>query len=478
MKFFKSFIIYLLLVFSVTAKHSNADFFKDITSMIDNNDFRLSYGVSVTDINQDNKYEFVVTGFGFSNLALSYKNGKLVNINKSQVFDDSKRKTIGVAACDIDQDGFEEIYFLNTDTYSGEKKYSDRLVDKNENNFLDLFEKDINKKNLNLTAGRSVVCVDRNGDGKYGIYVANYGGPTRFYELSSGQILDIAETLRINKITGGRAVVAGNILSGKTDIFAANERGKNYLYYNANGYFQDIAEDYAVDDQYENGRGTTLTDILYRGRLDIVTSNWNGYHRAFVLEDSKFKDIATPTYNIPTRIRTIISADFDNDGYDEIFMNNIGEPNKLFKIRDDGFFEEIMIQNAFEANGLGTGAAVADIDNDGILELLVSHGESGLQPLTMYKADLKKGFNYLRIKPINKFGAPARGATVILSSNLRKHAKTIDAGSGYLCQMEPVAHYGIRDGEKNISIDVIWTNGISEKFNINELNKTIEIRQK
>ena len=469
---------FLVLFFFVSHNHSKADFFKDITSQIEDNDFRLSYGISVTDVNQDSKYEFVVTGFGFSNLALTYQNGKIVNINKNEIFDDAKRKTIGVAACDIDQDGFEEIYFLNTDTYSGEKKYSDRLIDNNSDSFVDLFEKDINKKNLNLTAGRSVVCVDRNGDGKYGIYVANYGGPTRFYELRSGQILDLAEQLKINKITGGRAVVAGNILSGKMDIFAANERGKNFLYYNSDGYFQDIAEDYKVDDQYENGRGTTLTDIFYRGRLDIVTSNWNGYHRAFVLEDNKFKDIATPTYNIPTRIRTVISADFDNDGYDEIFMNNIGEPNKLFKIKENGFFEEINIKNAYETNGLGTGAAVADIDDDGILELLIAHGESGMQPLTMYKANIKKEFNYLRIKPLNKFGAPARGATVILSSNLRKHAKTIDAGSGYLCQMEPVAHYGIREGEKNISINVIWTNGLSEKFNVNEINKTIEIRQK
>ena len=365
---------FLVFIFFVSINQSKADFFKDITSLIENNDFRLSYGVSVTDINQDNKYEFVVTGFGFSNLALSYQNGKLVNINKNEIFDDAKRKTIGVAACDIDQDGFEEIYFLNTDTYSGEKKYSDRLIDNSIDGFIDLFEKGINKKNLNLTAGRSVVCVDRNGDGKYGIYVANYGGPTRFYEQSSGQILDLAEQLKVDKITGGRAVVAGNILSGKTDIFAANERGKNFLYYNSDGFFQDIAKDYKVDDQYENGRGTTLSDILYRGRLDIITSNWNGYHRAFVLEDNKFKDIATPTYNIPTRIRTVISADFDNDGYDEIFMNNIGEPNKLFKIKDNGFFEEIKIQNAYESNGLGTGAAVADIDEDGILELLVSHG--------------------------------------------------------------------------------------------------------
>jgi hypothetical protein len=470
--------LFLVFIFFVSINPSKADFFKDITSLIENNDFRLSYGVSVTDVNQDDKYEFIVTGFGFSNLALSYQNGKLININKNEIFDDIKRKTIGVAACDIDQDGFEEIYFLNTDTYSGEKKYSDRLIDSSSDGFIDLFEKDINKKNLNLTAGRSVVCVDRNGDGKYGIYVANYGGPTRFYEQSSGQILDLAEQLKIDKITGGRAVVAGNILSGKTDIFAANERGKNFLYYNSDGFFQDIAKDYKIDDQYENGRGTTLSDILYRGRLDIITSNWNGYHRAFVLEDNRFKDIATPTYNIPTRIRTVISADFDNDGYDEIFMNNIGEPNKLFKIKENGFFEEIKIQNAYESNGLGTGAAVADIDDDGILELLVSHGESGMQPLTMYKADIKKNFNYIRIKPLNKHGAPARGATVILNSNLRNHAKTIDAGSGYLCQMEPVAHYGIRDSEKNISVKIVWTDGSSQLIEINELNKTIEVNQK
>ncbi len=470
--------LFLVLIFFVSINQSKADFFKDITSLIDNNDFRLSYGVSVTDINQDNKYEFVVTGFGYSNLALSYQNGKLININKNEIFDDAKRKTIGVAACDIDQDGFEEIYFLNTDTYSGEKKYSDRLIDSSSDGFVDLFEKDINKKNLNLTAGRSVVCVDRNGDGKYGIYVANYGGPTRFYEKSSGQILDLAEQLKIDKTTGGRAVVAGNILSGKIDIFAANERGKNFLYYNSDGFFQDIAKDYKVDDQFENGRGTTLSDILYRGRLDIITSNWNGYHRAFVLEDNKFKDIATPTYNIPTRIRTVISADFDNDGYDEIFMNNIGEPNKLFKIKENGFFEEIKIQNAYESNGLGTGAAVADIDEDGILELLVSHGESGMQPLTMYKADIKKNFNYIRIKPLNKHGAPARGATVIFSSNFRNHAKTIDAGSGYLCQMEPVAHYGIRESEKNISVKIVWTDGSSQLLKINEFNKTIEVNQK
>ena len=162
----------------------NADFFKDITVKIVDNPKRLSYGISVSDMDHNEKYEFIVTGFGYPNLALSYDNGKLINIASQKIFSDEFRKTIGVAACDVDGDGFEEIYFLNTDTYSGTKKYSDRLIDLEGNNFLDMFEIEKNKEDLNLTAGRSVACVDRRGNGKYGLYVSNYGGPTRFTKLT------------------------------------------------------------------------------------------------------------------------------------------------------------------------------------------------------------------------------------------------------------------------------------------------------
>jgi len=467
-------LIYLLLTFPFQAL--TKDFFLDITNQIQDNEFRLSYGVSVTDVNKDNKFDFIVTGFGFNNLALSYKDGKLINIINEDIFTDPSRRTIGVAACDIDKDGFEEIYFLNTDTYSGDKIYSDRLLDLNKGKYIDLFEIEKNKIDLNLTAGRSVACVDRKGSGQYGIYVANYGGPTRFYEFSDNKIKDKAIKLGINKVTGGRAIVSGHILSNSSDIFAANERGDNFLYYNLNGLFTDVAKDYKITDRFENGRGTALSDILYRGRLDILTSNWDGNHRAYILDGGKFKDIAQPSYSDPTKIRTVISADFDNDGYDEIFMNNIGEPNKLFKILEGGNFEEIKIKNGLETFGLGTGAAVADIDGDGILELLVSHGETGLQPLTLYKANIND-FNYLRIKPLNKYGAPARGATVTLKSNKRIHSKTIDAGSGYLCQMEPVAHYGIRKNENDIKVEIKWTDGSTTILNIKDLNKTYEVKQ-
>ena len=465
----------LIFILILTSKMAMSDFFKNITNLIENNTDRLSYGVSVADINNDNNFEFIVAGFRYPNLALGFRDGVLKNLINNSIFSDEKRSTIGVASCDIDQDGIEETYFLNTDTYSGEKKYSDRLLNFNKE-ITDLFELPKNQKNLNLTAGRSVVCVDRKGDGKYGLYVANYGGPTRFYELNNDLIRDIAPDLKIDKITGGRAVVAGHILGNKMDIFAANERGPNFLYFNDKDQFYNVSTEYNTDDVLQNGRGTTLSDFLYRGSLDIINGNWEGFHRIFVNNETTFNDMASKEFRIPSRIRTIISADFDNDGYDEIFMNNIGEPNKLFKILENGKISQIKISNALEKNGLGTGAAVADIDNDGILELLISHGESGPQPLSLFKSNIKNK-KFLRIAPKTTYGAPARGATVILVTNKRKHAKTIDAGSGYLCQMEPVAHYGFRKNEIIKNVIIKWTDGSINEYKVNDLNKTYVFRK-
>ena len=60
---------------------------------------------------------------------------------------------------------------------------------------------------------------------------------------------------------------------------------------------------------------------------------------------------------------------------------------------------------------------------------------------------------------------------------MRIHSKTIDAGSGYLCQMEPVAHYGIRKNENDIKVEIKWTNGSITSLNIKDLNKTYEVKQ-
>ena len=473
---FRSVFLFLAILF-FQSNCIAGGFFENKSDLIENNFPRLSYGVAVTDFNDDENFEFVITGFKYPNLLLGFKNGSYKNLMSDEEFASYSRSTIGVAACDIDGDGFEELYFLNTDAYSGEKRHSDSLLDKT-TSITDLFKLEKNSKNSNLTAGRSVACIDRNGDGKYGVYVSNYGGPSRLYELQNELLIDVSSNAGTDFTTGGRSVVSGHILSDNMDIFAGNERGPNFLLINQNGRFKDRAIEFGVDDTLQNGRGATLTDILYRGQLDIVLGNWNGYHRIYAKKNASFLDLSTREFRKPSKIRTVISADFDNDGYDEIFLNNIGEPNRLFKVGDGGQLIELELSSALEPEGLGTGAAVADLDGDGILELLIAHGESAPQPLSLFSARINRPHRYIRVEPRNIFNSPARGATVALHSNMRNHAKTIDAGSGYLCQMEPIAHFGIRKGEVVSHITVKWTDGSITRYEITDLNKQYTFRQK
>ncbi|VTS04008.1 CRTAC1 family protein [Gemmata obscuriglobus] len=113
---------------------------------------------------------------------------------------------------------------------------------------------------------------------------------------------------------------------------------------------------------------------------------------------------------------------------------------------------------ALDPDGYGTGAAVADVDGDGVLELLVSRGEKAAQPLGVFKARAAHP-NWLRVRPLTRFGAPARGAVVRAEYAGRVRVKGICGGSGYLCQMEPVAHFGLGDATAAERVTVTWPDG-------------------
>lgn len=446
------------------------------SELLKNNPPQLNYGVAVTDVDNDGQFEFFVAGYGFPNLVLKWDGDGLVNI-AGPTLADAARQAIGVAAGDFDADGREEIYVLNTDTFMGRKRFGDRLFAAFDHDWLDLFSMPRNENITNQTAGRSVACLDRHGNGRYGFVVANYGGPFRLYELDSdGIVNDSAEEAGIAFVTGGRGLVCGPLLSDKLDIFASNENSPNFLFKNnGDGTFSELAQECGLDDPYEHGRGVALLDANNDGRLDIVAGNWEGQHRLFIQTDAaSFNDLASTALSAPSRVRTVIAADFDNDGYEEIFFNNIGQPNRLFGWRD-GLWQPIPIGAALEPGGLGTGAAVADMDSDGRLELLIAHGEAGYQPLSLYHSKPNAN-NWLRVLPFTKHGAPARGAAVRLHAGGRTQIRVIDSGSGYLCQMEPVAHFGLGELTEVEWLEVRWPDGKMVKISQPQPNNLLKIK--
>lgn len=417
--------------------------FSDCSHLLNHNPSQLYYGIAVIDVDHDGEFELLVTGFGYPNLVLKWDGARYINI-ASEALADADRQAISAAGGDLDGDGREEIYILNTDTFAGVKRFADRLFDGADGDWTDLFALNGNRHLLNLTAGRSVIAVDRRGTGTYGFFVANYGGPMRLYECDEdGRMSDAANDARINLTTGGRSAVSLPLITDRADIFVGNEGGSNYLFCNqGDGRYEELATELGIGDARQNARGVAVLDANEDGLFDLVCGNWEGAHRLFMhLPNGHFEDTAPPEMAEPSRVRTVIAADFDNDGYEEIFFNNIGQPNRVFG-RRDGRWVALDMGAALEPNGLGTGAAVGDFDHDGRLELLIAHGEAEPQPLSLYQADAS-GNHWLRVLPLTAQGAPARGAVVVLELFGRTQRRVIDAGSGYLCQMEPVAHFGL-----------------------------------
>ncbi|MBI3241960.1 MAG: CRTAC1 family protein [Chloroflexi bacterium] len=452
--------------------------FSNQSALLLHNPRQLNYGLAVTDVDGDGAFELIVAGFGYPNLVLKWNGAGFVNI-ATEALADPNRQAIGVAAADIDDDGREEIYILNTDSFGGQKRLADRLFVFSDDDWLDLFSVSSNRAAINLTAGRSVAAVDRDGDGRYGFFVANYGGPMRLYELNEdGEIADVAHQAGLSLVTGGRSLVALPLASERMDIFAGNENGPNFLFVNrGNGKYEEAARAYGLDDAFEHARGVAVLDADGDGRFDLVCGNWEGPHRLFVqtsnASDGHFREVAPPALAEPSRVRTVLAADFDNDGYEEIFFNNIDESNRLFGLRE-GHWTKLRIGDALEPEGLGTGAAVGDFDGDGRLELFVAHGESAPQPLTLYHTP-KNGHHWLRVLPLTEQGAPARGAVVTVLAGGRTQRRAIDAGSGYLCQMEPVAHFGLGKASDIEQVEVRWLDGKIVTLNAPQADQLLRV---
>jgi hypothetical protein len=185
----------------------------------------------------------------------------------------------------------------------------------------------------------------------------------------------------------------------------------------------------------------------------------------------------------PGPVRAGVTADLDNDGAEELFVTCHGAPNRLFRRvgpdhRDDADWERVDAGAAAEPDLPTTGAVAADLDGDGALELLVAHGGAEPAPLAVYGHPNAGANGWLRVRPRTRHGAPARGAVVSLElvpddapdgepepgererllAGHREQRRAVDAGSGYLCQNEPVAHFGLAGGSPR-AVHVAWPDG-------------------
>lgn len=452
--------------------------FIDISHLIAYNPPALHCGVAVADLDGDDRLEFIVARYDGPNRVLRWRSGRLIDVAPPELADPDG-PAVAVAAGDFDGDGREELYVLNAEPGARGKRVADRLFDlQAEGSWLDLFSLPVYRPLRNRSDGGSVAVIDRRGVGRYGFFVANTGDPMRLYELGpDGQLVDLAPSLGLARVASARGLLTLPLGSSSPDILCANERGPNLLFRNrGDGSFGECASQLGLDDPQEPSRGVVAFDPGSGSgeRFALCWGSSDGLHRIFSpLADGSWHEHATPALAFPSLTRTVLAADFDNDGHDEVFFHNLAEPNRLFRTSSE--LRLLDAGQALDPHGYGTGAAVCDIDGDGVLELLLARGERGAQPLALFKVPTAAHNNWLRVRPLTRFGAPARGALVRAEANGHIYIKSICAGSGSGCQMEPVAHFGFGPNECPERVQVVWPDGSAIIILNPGINRTLTV---
>ncbi|MGY3803587.1 CRTAC1 family protein [Pigmentibacter ruber] len=450
----------------ISKNKKNKILFQDASFVLEDNFPSQYFGVAIFDIDGDNDPEILIANASGSNIIYKYNQESQTFINIApENFQAKKYATISLCVGDFLGNGTPSIYMLHSDTFAGMKTQYDSLFVPIQTSDDKLLLKDYLGKKSQLSnpyAGRSVAAVDYNGDGKHAFYVVNYNAPSLFYsyDKEKQQIEELSMQLGIRQFAGGRSVLAQYITNNNAiDIFIGNENDPNALFSKQNSKeYVEVASKYELTDKENHARGIAVADFEGNGLADLVIGTWEGENSIFFqTKEGEFENLSPALFCEPRSIRSIIVADFDNDGNEEIFINTNRNKSKMLRYLGNKEWEELDIGSMASKHINGTGAAVGDLTGNGFLDIFITVGDllPGENKLFL---GVPNGNHWLRIQPLTKNGFPALGAKVRLHvKNFKTQTKFICSGSGYLCQMEPVAHFGLGVKEPIIEkIEVTW----------------------
>jgi hypothetical protein len=183
--------------------------------------------------------------------------------------------------------------------------------------------------------------------------------------------------------------------------------------------------------------------------------------------------------------------DYDNDGWPDIFVADghiedqiervqkrvrYAEPSHLFRNLGGGKFQEVTAQmgQAFAAPRVARGAAYADIDNDGFLDILVT---TNAGPAFLFHNE--GGTNHsLRLKLVGtKSNRDGIGAVVRVTSGSEKQWKMLRSGSSYLSQSELVLTFGLGTLTRADAVEIQWPSGQMDKLSNIAAGETVTVQE-
>jgi hypothetical protein len=148
---------------------------------------------------------------------------------------------------------------------------------------------------------------------------------------------------------------------------------KSLLRNNGDGTFTDVTTASGLANVLTGTQAAVWTDVDNDGRLDLFAGNENGPAQLFRNRgDGTFIDVA-PAAGVDRRgfNKGVAAADYDNDGWPDLYVSNLGGTNFLYRNNHDGTFTEVGAGAGVPGPGQGFPTWFFDYDNDGYQDLFV-----------------------------------------------------------------------------------------------------------
>ncbi|HVT18865.1 MAG TPA: CRTAC1 family protein [Thermoanaerobaculia bacterium] len=432
------------------------------------------------DYDNDGRIDLLVIRFGTPLLYHNEGNGKFRDVTAGSGLD-KFANTAAVIAFDYDNDGRLDLLFGNYQ----------RAVD--------LFD----LKDRHVLPNR----IDSADNG---------GGVTLWRNLGNGTFADVTEKAGLGKLSGWTLALGHADLDndGWQDVYMAVDFGPDRLFLNnRNGTFREVtAEAIGIDGKH--GMNVDVADYDHDGWLDIYITNitddflqecnmlWhnNGLDAAGKLS---FTDVAKEAGVCSTLWGWAAKfADFDNDGWEDIMaadgMRTAGEQSyvpllfkaitspgfdpsnldawpaigtmswsghqkkKLFRNLGNGTFKEIAEAAGVDNDLDGRGIAVADFDNDGLLDFYQTNKD---QPSLLYRNRTAAAGNWLELKLAGtRSNRDAVGARVTVRAGGNLLIREVNGGNGFAAQSSTRLHFGLGAATKLDSLEIRWPSGLVESL--------------
>jgi enediyne biosynthesis protein E4 len=438
---------------------------------------------------------------------------------------DARGYGLGVAAADIDNDGWVDLYLMNFGANqmfhnNGDGTFADvtkqsgtdnqpefgvsaAFLDYDRDGWLDLYV----GNNVNYSLKNDTPCPNMAGARDY-CPPQIYGGRADrlYHNLGHGRFVDVtSQALVGGKFGPALGVTAADFNGdGWIDIFVANDGEDDLLWLNQrNGTFKEVALASGVavtgEGKAEASMGVDAGDFDNDGDEDLIMTELTGQGSNLYLNDGRgmFRDVSALSglggFTRPSTGWGTAWFDFDNDGWlDTLSVNGTiiaqeghrtqafpyDQKKILLRNLGNGRFENVSSRagRAFDVSEAGRGAAFGDIDNDGDIDVLIGN-DAG--PVRLLVNNIGNRNHWVGLRLIGgKTPRDLLGARVAV---VRKDAPTLwrrsRSDGSYGSANDPRVLVGLGKSAERPQVRVQWPDGRTEEWSDVDVDRWTTLKE-